>query len=91
MTVIDTYDVSLRASKTALEATQREAAISKQECAEKENKMIEMEKKMAVLRDNYEQQADKLETLQRKGITNYVTITVKFLPLQLVKANIISG
>ena len=80
MTVIDAYDVSLRASKTALEATQREAAISKQECAELEDKVIEMEKKMAVLHDNNEQQADKLETLQRKGIHGTIQLfTVVFI------------
>ena len=66
--VIDAYDVSLRAGNTALEAAQHEAAISKQECVEKDNKIIEMEKEMSVLYDNNEQKADKLETLQRKGI-----------------------
>ena len=66
--MIDAYDVSLRASNTALEAAQHEAAMSKEECAEKDNKIIEMEKKMAVLHDNNEQQADKIETLQSKGI-----------------------
>ena len=64
MTVIDAYDVSLRATQNTLEAAQQEAAISKKEL---ENKIIEMEKKMAILQDNYEQQADQLET-QRKGI-----------------------
>ena len=82
MTVIDAYEVSLIASKqkqeqlqTKLETVQHEAAISKQKCAgledkiiEMEDKVIEMEKKIAVLHDNNEQQADKLETLQRKGI-----------------------
>ena len=75
MTVIDAYEVSLKASKqkqeqlqTKLETVQHEAAISKQDCAELEDKIIEMEKKIAVLHDNNEQQADKLETLQRKGI-----------------------
>ena len=75
MTVIDVYEVSLIASKqrqeqlqTKLETVQHEAAISKQDCAELEDKIIEMEKKIAVLHDNNEQQADKLETLQRKGI-----------------------
>ena len=68
MTVIDACDVSLRATQRTLEAAQHEAAISKKECTELENKINEMEKKMAVLRDNYEQQADQLETLQRKGI-----------------------
>ena len=70
MTVIDTYDVNLKAA-------QREAAISKQECAKLENKIVEMEKKMAVLHDNNEQQAEKLEILQRKGIKitcNYYTV-----------------
>ena len=66
--MIDAYDVSLRASKTTLEAAQHEAAISKQECAELEDKVIEMEKKLTVLHDSYGQQADKLETLQHKGI-----------------------
>ena len=66
--MIDAYDVSLKASKTKQEASQHEAAISKQECTELENKITEMKKKMAVLRDNYEQQADQLETLQHKGI-----------------------
>ena len=80
MTVIDAYDVSLRATQRTLEAVQHEAAISKQECTELENKMIEMEKKMAVLHDNNEQQADKIETLQHKGI--HVTtqlLTVVFI------------
>ena len=68
VTVIDAYDVSLRATKTKLEAAQHEAANSKQECAEKDNKIIEMEKKMAVLQDNNEQQVDKITTLQHKGV-----------------------
>ena len=71
MTVIDTYDANLKAA-------QREAAISKQECAELKSTIVEMEKKMAVLHDNYEQQVDKLEILQRKGIhettCNYYTV-----------------
>ena len=66
--VIDAYDVSLRATQRTLEAAQHEAAISKKECTELENKINEMEKEKAVLRHNYEQQADQLETLQRKGI-----------------------
>ena len=82
MTEIDAYDVSLKASKTKLEASQHEAAISKQECTELENKIKEMEKKMAVLHDNYEQQADQLETLQRKGIYEiHSTITVDLYSL----------
>ena len=52
----------------SLEAAQREAAISKKMCVELENKIAEMEKKIAVLHGNNEQQADELETLQRKGI-----------------------
>ena len=51
-----------------LDAAQHETAISKQECTELEDKIFEMEKEKAVLQDNYEQQADQLETLQRKGI-----------------------
>ena len=84
MTVIDTYDVSLRASNTALEAAQHEAAISKEKCAEKDNKIIEMEKKMAVLHDNNEQQADKIEIQQRKGIhetTQLLLLCVKHAKL----------
>ena len=75
VTVIDdTYnDGSLRATISELQAAQHEAAISKQECAELENKVIEMEKKMAVLQDNYEQQADQLKT-QCKGIHEIHTI-----------------
>ena len=68
MTVIDAYDVSLRVSKTKLEAAQHEAAISRQERTELENEMFEMEKKLQVLHTNNEQQADMIETLQRKGI-----------------------
>ena len=68
MTVIDAYDVSLRATQRTLEAVQHEAAISKQERAELENKINKMEKEKAVSRNNYEQQADQLETLQCKGI-----------------------
>ena len=80
MTAIDAYDVSLKASKTKLEAAQHEAAISKQEYTELENKINEMEREKAVLRDNYEQQADQLETLQHKGIhetiytTTFITV-----------------
>ena len=72
--MIDACDVSLRASKTKLEAAQREAANSKQECVEMENRIIEMEKKMAVLQDNNEQQVDKITTLQHKGITQLLTV-----------------
>ena len=53
--MIDAYDVSLKASKTKQEASQHEAAISKQECTELENKITEMEKEKAVLRYDYEQ------------------------------------
>lgn len=51
----------------SLEAAQHEAAISKKMCVELENKIAEMEKKITVLHGNNEQQADELETLQRKG------------------------
>ena len=79
MTVIDAYDVSLRATQSTLEAAQHEAAISKKECTELKNKIKEMEKEKAVLRNNYEQQADQLETLQRKGIHEiHTTITVVY-------------
>ena len=71
VTVIDAYDVSLRATQNTLEAAQQEAAISKKEL---EN---EMEKKMAILQDNYEQQADQLEA-QRKGIHEIHTILYYF-------------
>ena len=74
MTVIDAYDVSLRATQRTLEAAQHEAAISKKEYAELENKITEMEKKMVVLQDNYEQQ---LET-QRKGIHTTVLLLCNF-------------
>ena len=74
MTVIDAYDVSLRTTQRTLEAAQHEADISKKECTELENKIKEMEKKMAVLKDNNEQQADKLEILQHKGIHEVHTI-----------------
>ena len=69
MTVTDGYDVSL-------EAAQCEAAISKKECAELEKKIAEMEKKMLVLHVHNEQQADKLETLQCKGIYETIKLTV---------------
>ena len=52
----------------SLETAQHEAAISKKMCVELENKIAEMEKKIAVLHGNNEQQVDKLETLQHKGI-----------------------
>ena len=77
--MIDAYDVSLKASKTKLEASQHEAAISKQECTELENKITEMEKEKAVLRYDYEQQAGQLATLQCKGIYEiHTTITAVY-------------
>lgn len=58
------YDVSL-------ETVRCEAAISKKACVELEQKIAEMANKIAVLHDNNKEQADKLETLQRKGIVLY--------------------
>lgn len=55
----------------SLEAVQSEAAISKKKCVELEQKIAEMEKKIAVLHNNNKEQADKLETLQRKDIVLY--------------------
>ena len=77
VTVIDAYDVSLRATQRTLEAAQHKAAISKKEFMELENKISEMGKKMAVLQYNNEQQAYQLEILQRQGIHEiHTTITV---------------
>ena len=68
--VVRVYDDSLRAShkreqelKEKLNTTERYSKEKDQRCSKLENDLIDMQKKMAVSRDDYEQQ---LEILQQK-------------------------
>ena len=73
LSVVHTYDVTLRASKKReqelqeqLNAAQRDSQEKDQKCSKLEDAMHDMEKKMAVSRDDYEQQQELLVKLQQK-------------------------
>ena len=73
LSVIHAYDVTLRASKKReqelqeqLNVAQRDSQEKDQKCSKLEDAMYGMLKKMAVSRDDYEQQQELLVKLQQK-------------------------
>ena len=73
LSVVHAYDVCLRASKNKeqelqekLNAAQRDSQEKDQKCSKLEDAMYDMQKKMAVSRDDYEQQQELLVKLQQK-------------------------
>ena len=75
LSVVHAYDVSLRANKRReqelqeqLNAAQRDSQEKDQKCFKLEDAMYDMQKKMAVSRDDYEQQQELLVKLQEKGL-----------------------
>ena len=74
LSVVHAYDVTLRASKKReqelqeqLNAAQRDSQEKDQKCSKLEDAMYDMQKKMAVSRDDYEQQQELLVKLQQKS------------------------
>ena len=73
LSVVHAYDVTLRASKKReqelqeqLNAAQRDSQEKDQKYSKLEDAMYDMQKKMAVSRDDYEQQQELLVKLQQK-------------------------
>ena len=73
LSVVRAYYVTLRASKKReqelqeqLNAAQRDSQEKDQKCSKLEDAMYDMQTKMAVSRDDYEQQQEQLVKLQQK-------------------------
>ena len=74
MAVMQAYDVCLRASKKKeldlqekLDAALRDSQEKDQQFSKLEDAMYDMQKKMAVSRDNYEQQKELTDKLQQNS------------------------